>query len=84
MIYLDIEMFGHSGLSVLHVVKNRPHLRGIPVVMLTGVDDDDQKRRAAQIGANSYILKPLSPMEMLKAVRMATDYWLNLHQLCRA
>jgi len=84
MIYLDIEMFGHSGLSVLHVVKTRPHLRGIPVVMLTGVDDDEQKRKAAQIGANSYILKPLSPMEMLKAVRMATEYWLNLHQLCRA
>ncbi len=84
MIYLDIEMFGHSGLSVLHVVKNRPHLRGIPVVMLTGVDDDDQKRQAAQIGANSYILKPPSPMEMLKAVRMATEYWLNLHQLCEA
>jgi two-component system response regulator len=84
LIYLDIEMFGHSGLSVLHMVKNRPLLREIPVVMLTGVDDNEQISRAAQIGANSYIVKPSNPVQMLKAVRMATEYWLNLHQLCQA
>ena len=84
MIYLDIEMFGHSGLSVLHVVKSRPQLRDIPVIMLTGVDDNEQKRRAARMGANSYILKPADPVAMLKAIRMTTEYWLNIHQLCQA
>ena len=82
VIYLDIEMFGHSGLAVLHVVKNDAALRNIPVVMLTGVDDLEQRQRAATIGANSYLLKPKSPMEMLRTVRLATEYWLNLNETC--
>lgn len=84
VIYLDIEMFGHSGLSVLHTVKTRSQLREIPVIMLTGVDDLQQKHLAAQIGANSYVVKPFDPTAMLTTVRKMTEYWLNLHQLCKA
>jgi CheY-like chemotaxis protein len=80
LIYLDIEMPGMDGQGVLKAIKADPHLRDIPVVMMTGVCDEAQMRIAAAAGANSYTLKPANAEQFLKTVVGSTKYWLTIHQ----
>lgn len=80
LIYLDIEMPYMTGQQVLAAIKNDPDLRDIPVVMMTGLDDDEQKRLAAENGANSYTLKSTDPVTFLQTVLSVTNYWLCVHQ----
>jgi two-component system, chemotaxis family, response regulator Rcp1 len=80
LIYLDIEMPGMNGQEVLASIKANPNLRDIPVVMITGVSDELQMRKAAEAGANSYTLKPASAEQFLQTVLTSTNYWLTIHQ----
>lgn len=80
LIYLDIEMPGISGQEVLKCIKSDPSLRDIPVVMMTGVSDEDQMEQAARNGANSYTLKPANAEQFLRTVLESTNYWMTVHQ----
>ena len=80
LIYLDIEMPKLDGISTLRQIKSDPHLRDIPVVMMTGVSDEDQMRQAAACGANSYTIKPANAEQFLRTVMASTAYWLTIHQ----
>ena len=80
LIYLDIEMPGMNGQEVLSIIKSTPELRDIPVVMMTGVCDENQMERAAQNGANSYTLKPASAEQFLRTVLDSINYWMKIHQ----
>ncbi len=80
LIYLDIEMPGMDGQTTLKNIKADPALQEIPVVMMTGVCEEDQMKLAASNGANSYTLKPASAEQFLRTVLTSTDYWLNIHQ----
>ena len=80
LIYLDIEMPGMDGQSVLKAIKADPNLRDIPVVMMTGVSDERQMRIAAEAGANSYTIKPANAEQFLNTVVTSTNYWLTIHQ----
>ena len=80
LIYLDIEMPGMNGQTVLRQIKADPKLRDIPVVMMTGVADERQMEEAARNGANSYTLKPASAEQFLRTVLASTTYWLTIHQ----
>jgi len=80
LIYLDVEMPGMSGLQLLEKIKNEPTLRDIPVVMMTGVSDEEQMRAAARAGANSYTIKPANAEQFLRTVVQSTNYWLTIHQ----
>ena len=80
LIYLDIEMPGMDGQETLRAIKGEPGLREIPVVMMTGVCDEEQMKLAAENGANSYTLKPASAEQFLRTVLASTSYWLTIHQ----
>ena len=51
-----------------------------PVVMMTGVSDENQMREEAEFGANSYTIKPANAQQFLKTVTQCTNYWLTIHQ----
>jgi CheY-like chemotaxis protein len=80
LIYLDIEMPTLDGQATLRQIKADPDLRDIPVVMMTGVCEEDQMQLAATNGANSYTLKPASAEQFLRTVLASTTYWLTIHQ----
>lgn len=80
LVYMDIEMPGMDGQTALCHIKSDPELRDIPVVMMTGVADEEQMKTAAANGANSYTLKPASAEQFLKTVLASTNYWLTVHQ----
>jgi CheY-like chemotaxis protein len=80
LIYLDIEMPGIDGIELLKKIKEDPDLRHITVVMMTGVSDEEQLRKAAAAGANSYTIKPANAEQFLKTVIDSANYWLAIHQ----
>jgi response regulator RpfG family c-di-GMP phosphodiesterase len=51
--------------------------------MMTGVADEDEMRKAAVNGANSYTLKPANAEQFLRTVVASTNYWLEIHQYPR-
>jgi two-component system response regulator len=80
LVFLDLEMPGMDGQATLERIKADPGLRDIPVVMMTGVADDAEMKRAMANGANSYTLKPANAEQFLRTVLASTNYWLNVHQ----
>src|ERR1041385_1679892 len=68
VIFLDIEMPGIDGQEVLRQIKASPEHRQIPIVMMTGVSDEDQMELAARNGANSYTLTPALSDQFLRTV----------------
>ena len=80
LIYLDLEMPGMDGQATLKAIKADPDLRDIPVVMMTGVADENEMKTAAANGANSYTLKPANVEQFLRTVLASTSYWLTIHQ----
>ena len=80
LIYLDINMPGIDGLQVLKRIKSDARFHHIPVVMMTSVDDDREKKMAAEYGANSYTIKPSRPSHFIDTVVTATEYWLGVHR----
>ena len=80
LIYLDLEMPGMDGQATLKAIKADPELRYIPVVMMTGVCDENEMKTAAANGANSYTVKPANVEQFLRTVLASTSYWLTIHQ----
>jgi CheY-like chemotaxis protein len=80
LIYLDLEMPGMDGQTTLKAIKADPELRDIPVVMMTGVCDEQEMAKAAKNGANSYTIKPANVEQFLRTVLASTNYWLTIHQ----
>jgi DNA-binding response OmpR family regulator len=66
LILLDVMMPGMSGYDVLERLKSDPHLKHIPVIMISAVDDIDSVVRCIEMGAEDYLFKPFNPV-LLKA-----------------
>jgi two-component system response regulator MtrA len=62
VVLLDI-MLGTS--STLQVLKEIRQLSAVPVIMLTAMDDTQDKVRGLQMGADDYITKPFNPQELM-------------------
>jgi two-component system response regulator len=80
LIYLDLEMPQMNGQETLKAIRANPDLRDIPVVMMTGVADENEMKTAAANGANSYTLKPANVEQFIRTVLASTSYWLTIHQ----
>lgn len=69
LILLDVMMPGAlDGLQVCALVRAAPALAHVPVVMLTARGQQGDRERGHQAGANAYLLKPFSPMQLLETI----------------
>jgi class 3 adenylate cyclase len=66
LILLDIEMPEMNGYQLLEALAGDPHLREIPVVMMSSVEEVDSVARCVELGAEDYLFKPANPV-LLKA-----------------
>jgi len=80
LIYVDVEMPHMNGIELAAMLKLDKTLTDIPIVMLTGVCDEQRMHAAAACGANSYTIKPNDAMAFHNNVAAATKYWLTVHQ----
>ena len=69
-----------GGLEVLVWLRQVPTLRRLPVVVLTSSKEPNDVNRAYDLGANSYLVKPLGFDALLDLVRSLNEYWLTLNE----
>ena len=69
LILLDIMMPGIDGYSVLSIVKNSAHTRGIPVIVISALGGMDEKLKSLDKGADGFIIKPVNPHELKATIK---------------
>lgn len=79
LLLLDLKLPGISGLDVLRRVRAVPETRRIPVVILTTSDDEGDIRNGYDLGANSYIRKPVEYGSFSRVVEQLGLYWLMIN-----
>lgn len=77
LILLDLNLPRKNGREVLSEIKSDPHLRRIPVLVMTTSGADQDVNRAYSLNANCYITKPMDLDEFLRIVRSIEDFWLK-------
>ena len=79
LILLDLKMPKVDGIQVLERVKSTNATKKIPVVILTSSKEDPDLSRCYELGANSYIVKPVEFESFINAVSELGLYWLLLN-----
>jgi len=80
VILLDINLPKLDGLEVLRQLRAYEHTSLIPVVVMTTSDEQQDLITSYQLGANSYIRKPIEFDNFMDAVRQLGMYWLVLNE----
>lgn len=75
VILLDLNMPRVDGLTVLRELKAHPVVRHIPVVILTTSKEDHDIHAAYDLGANSYIVKPVDFDNFMEVAQQIELYW---------
>ncbi|NQT94719.1 MAG: response regulator [Lentisphaerae bacterium] len=79
LVLLDLRLPGMDGFEVLRRVKGHQRLRRLPVIVLTSSKEEGDRALSYDIGANSYLVKPVSFEGFLDVVRKIDDYWISLN-----
>ncbi|MGO9639711.1 MAG: response regulator [Candidatus Acidiferrales bacterium] len=81
IVLLDLKLPKVDGLSVLRAAKSDSRTKAIPVVVLTTSREERDLTDSYQLGANSYIQKPVDFDQFLNTVRQLGMYWLVVNEL---
>jgi CheY-like chemotaxis protein len=81
LILLDLNMPKKDGREVLRELKSDPHLRQIPVLVLTTSRAEEDIERSYYLGANSYITKPVTFSSLLEVMQTLSKYWFEIVEL---
>ncbi len=80
VVLLDMKMPKLGGLDVLERMRQEPAISHIPVVMLTSSDEEQDKLSSYELGANSYVRKPVDFNEFVDAVGKLGMYWILVNE----
>ncbi len=80
LVLLDLKLPKVDGLEILRQLKADEKMRPIPVVMLTSSKEEKDILTCYHLGANSYVVKPVSFETLSEAVKGLGNYWLNINQ----
>jgi len=80
LLLLDLKLPRKSGFEVLAWLRQQPGLKRLPVVVLTSSSRTADINQAYELGANSYLVKPVAFDALLDMVRTLNLYWLILNE----
>lgn len=78
LLMLDLKMPRKNGFDVLQWLRVQPGLKRMPVVVLTSSKEDPDINRAYDLGANTYVVKPVQFEGLADMIKTLTFYWLIL------
>ena len=81
VILLDLNMPRLSGREALEQIKADPMLRTIPVVVLTTSEEEEDVLRSYDLGASSFITKPVTFEGLVEVMRSLGNYWFEIVRL---
>ncbi|GAA0592658.1 response regulator [Caenispirillum bisanense] len=81
LVLLDLNLPRKDGREVLAEIKEDPHLRRIPVIVLTTSQAETDISRSYELHANCYIVKPVDFDRFIDVVRGIEDFWCSLVKL---
>lgn len=80
VILLDLKLPKVSGQEILKRIRENEHTNTIPVVVLTSSNEESDISECYKLGANSYIVKPVSFDNFSRAMKDLSKYWLQLNK----
>ena len=81
LIILDLRLPGMHGLEVLRWIRSHPAFQRLPITILTGSVIREELNRAYDLGANSFLLKPLSLVDLKNTLQQLAAFWFHAAQL---
>jgi CheY-like chemotaxis protein len=81
VILLDLNMPRKDGREALKEIKQDPHLRTIPIIVLTTSRSQQDIYSSYEIGANSYITKPVTFQALVAVMQVMGQYWFEIVEL---
>ena len=81
LILLDLNMPRKNGREALKEIKSDSSLKHIPVVVMTTSDMEEDIVKSYDLGANSYITKPVSLSGLVQVMRQLGEYWFEMVRL---
>ena len=80
LILLDLKLPRHSGFEVLQVIRSTEATRRTPVVVLTSSNQEHDIRRAYDLGANAYLVKPVGGDALTTMMNSFRAFWIQLNR----
>ncbi|GBL45318.1 response regulator [Sulfuriferula multivorans] len=80
LVLLDLKLPRKSGLEVLAWLREQPGLRRLPVVVMTSSKESTDVGLAYDLGANSYLVKPVAFDNLLEMIKALGLYWFILNE----
>ncbi|UXI66647.1 response regulator [Tahibacter amnicola] len=80
MVLLDLKMPRVDGIDVLRAIKGDPATSMIPVVIMTSSQEEFDIAKSYDLGANSYIVKPVHLHELMGIAQKTGLYWLSTNR----
>lgn len=68
LVITDLNMPGMDGIELVRRIRALPHLRTVPILLLTTESDTEAKNRARAAGATGWIVKPFQPEQLVTVV----------------
>jgi CheY-like chemotaxis protein len=80
VVLLDLKLPKLDGLSVLRKLRADPRTKLLPIVILTSSIEEQDRLSGYDLGANSYVRKPVDFNQFIEAIRHLGLYWLILNE----
>ncbi len=80
VIFLDLKLPKVNGLEVLKQIKSNDKTRQIPVIIVTSSKEDPDITAAYELGANSYVVKPVNYNNFVEKINQLGLYWLVVNE----
>ncbi|NOZ48464.1 MAG: response regulator [Chloroflexi bacterium] len=80
LVLLDLKLPRVSGLEVLQQMRTAPSTRRLPVVILSSSNEEQDMAACYDLGANSYVRKPVDFTQFAESIKQLATYWLDINE----